>query len=90
MSRLTDLVRFYALLDRLAYSVGGPRTLASLGSYRDWPTRGVYFFFEDREVRRESGTGSRVVRVGTCAHSRIMFDSSSTVSATSRAQFRRW
>ncbi len=31
------------------------------------PARGVYFFFEEGEERRESGTGMRVVRVGTHA-----------------------
>lgn len=67
MSRLSDLVRFYALLDRLKECLGGPRTLASIGGFRDWPNRGVYFFFEPFEVRRESGDGPRVVRVGTHA-----------------------
>jgi hypothetical protein len=30
-----------------------------------WPTRGVYFVLEKGELRSGSGTGSRVVRVGT-------------------------
>ena len=33
----------------------------------EWPQRGVYFFMELGEVRRESGEGLRVVRVGTHA-----------------------
>ncbi len=33
----------------------------------DWPKRGVYFFFEPGEVRSDTGTGVRVVRVGTHA-----------------------
>ena len=33
----------------------------------DWPRRGVYFFHEPGEVRREIGTGLRIVRVGTHA-----------------------
>ncbi|MAY33586.1 MAG: hypothetical protein CMM86_13375 [Rhodovulum sp.] len=33
----------------------------------DWPMRGVYFFFEDGELRSQSGSGPRVVRVGTHA-----------------------
>jgi hypothetical protein len=67
MSRLSDLVRFYTLLDRLKQRLGGTRTLASFEGLRDWPERGVYFFFEPSEVRRESGVGPRVVRVGTHA-----------------------
>ena len=67
MSRLSDLVRFYALLDRLKQRLGGTRTLASFEGLRDWPERGVYFFFEPTEARNESGVGPRVVRVGTHA-----------------------
>ena len=33
----------------------------------DWPRRGVYFFFEEGEERSESGSGRRVVRIGTHA-----------------------
>jgi hypothetical protein len=67
MSRLADLFRFYSLLHRLEKRVGGNRTLADLGRFRDWPKRGVYFFTEPFEVRRHSGTGPRVIRVGTHA-----------------------
>jgi hypothetical protein len=67
MNRLADLIRFYELLESLRESVGGTRTLTSLGSFRDWPRRGVYFFFELGEFRRDSGDGLRVVRVGTHA-----------------------
>jgi hypothetical protein len=67
MSRLSDLVRFYKLLDHLKQGLGGTRTLATLNDVRDYPTRGVYFFFEPSEVRQESGGGPRVVRVGTHA-----------------------
>jgi hypothetical protein len=65
MSRLDDLQQFYAMLDLLAQRIGGARTLATAGSTRDLPLRGVYLFFEPLEVRRESGIGPRVVRVGT-------------------------
>ena len=67
MTRLADVVKFYAFLDRLEERVGGVRTLASIGNFRDWPDRGVYFFFEAGEVRRDSGNGPRIVRVGTHA-----------------------
>lgn len=67
MSRLPDVVTFYALLDRLKQKLGGFRSLATLTTFRDWPRRGVYFFFEPTEGRQESGDGPRVVRVGTHA-----------------------
>lgn len=66
-SRLSDLRRFYALMDDLARSTGGPRRLADCSGRLDWPTRGVYFFMEPGEVRFESGDGPRIVRVGTHA-----------------------
>jgi hypothetical protein len=36
-------------------------------SFANCPARGVYFFFEDGEARTQSGSDSRVVRVGTHA-----------------------
>lgn len=65
--RLTDLRRFYALMDDLAQGLGGLRTLADCSGRMVWPLRGIYFFQEHGEVRRESGTGPRIVRVGTHA-----------------------
>ena len=67
MKRLSDLSRFYALLDRLTVTIGGSRLLSECDGRMDWPKRGVYFFFEDGEVRSDSGDGPRVVRVGTHA-----------------------
>lgn len=63
--RLHDLVRFYALLQRLEQAVGGARRLADCTGRMDWPRRGVYFFREEGESRSDSGTGPRIVRVGT-------------------------
>ena len=65
--RLADLRRFYALLDELARRTGGPRTLAACSGRMEWPQRGVYFFMESGEGRRESGEGLRIVRIGTHA-----------------------
>jgi hypothetical protein len=67
MSRLADLHRFYDQLEGLSQRLGGTRTLATLSDFRDWPNRGLYFFFETSENRRESGSGPRIVRVGTHA-----------------------
>jgi hypothetical protein len=67
MSRLADVACFYDLLDRLEQRLGGTRTLATFDRYRDWPHRGLYLFFELSEIRRESGNGPRIVRVGTHA-----------------------
>src|SRR6516165_4541392 len=65
--RISDLQNFYELLGFLAERVGGPRTLAVCSGRLGWPRRGVYFFMEEGEVRSDSGTGPRIVRVGTHA-----------------------
>ncbi len=67
LQRLADLQRFYAFLDELAGRTGGARRLAECSGRMEWPQRGVYFFMEPGEVRRDSGEGLRVVRVGTHA-----------------------
>jgi hypothetical protein len=67
VDRQADLVRFYSILGRLESRIGGARTLANSSGRMDWPRRGVYFFFEPGELRRETGSGFRVVRVGTHA-----------------------
>ena len=64
---VADIARFYDLLDRLAVRVGGLRVLADCTGGMKWPQRGVYFFYEDGETRSGSGSGRRVVRVGTHA-----------------------
>lgn len=45
-----DLERFYEILSRLASCTGGLQPLAT-ANQRNWPERGVYFFFEDGEDR---------------------------------------
>ena len=67
MARLEDLKRFYGVLNRLEEKVGGKRKLVNCHGRMDWPDRGVYFFFEPGEMRSDSGTGLRVVRVGAHA-----------------------
>lgn len=66
-NRLAHVGQFYTTLERLSEGVGGPRLLAQCTGRMDWPRRGVYFFMEPNEVRTDSGTGPRVVRVGTHA-----------------------
>lgn len=65
--RLIDLKRFYSVLDELSQKLRGPRILLNCSGRMDWPIRGVYFFQEPGENRAESGSGPRVVRVGTHA-----------------------
>lgn len=65
MTRLHDVVSFYGLLGDLSRGVGGPRQLVDCTGGSGWPAKGVYFFFEEGEERTTSGTGPRVVRVGT-------------------------
>lgn len=62
-----DLAEFYRLLTRLELATGGRRKLGETHGRMPWPHRGVYFFFEPGETRNESGSGLRVVRVGTHA-----------------------
>jgi hypothetical protein len=71
--RIDDLQRFYAALSILQQRSGGTQTLAVCSGRMKWPQRGVYFFSELGEERSHSGSGLRVVRVGTHAlktHSR--------------------
>jgi hypothetical protein len=67
MTRRDSLGRFYGVLSLLAERNGGIRTLRDCHGRLTWPVRGVYFFFEGAEMRSDSGSGSRVVRVGTHA-----------------------
>ena len=67
MPRLDHLKRFYILLDTLEDRLGGARRLTDCSGRMQWPRRGVYFFMESGENRADSGTGSRLVRVGTHA-----------------------
>ena len=65
VNRHSDTFRFYELLDRLAEHCGGPRLLQSCHGRMDWPQNGIYFFYEPGETRAGTGSGGRVVRVGT-------------------------
>lgn len=63
--RAGDIERFYALLDELEERLDGARRLADSSGHMGWPKRGVYFFREPQEVRTDTGTAARIVRVGT-------------------------
>ena len=65
--RVDNLKKFYTLLDALEDRMAGMRRLSDCSGRTPWPKRGVYFFLESGEVRTDSGTGPRVVRVGTHA-----------------------
>jgi hypothetical protein len=65
--RGADLVRFYRLLGELEALNGGRYRLAGAGPEGPWPRRGVAWFFEKTELRAETGSGPRVVRVATHA-----------------------
>ena len=66
-NRIAHLTQFYTILERLSQGLGGARLLSQCTGRMDWPRRGVYFLLEPNEVRTDSGTGPRVVRVGTHA-----------------------
>jgi len=65
--RRDQLTRFYAILDVLERQIGGQRTLENCSGRLPWPRRGVYFFRENGESRTDTGSGPRIVRVGTHA-----------------------
>ncbi len=62
-----DVINFYRLMDELERRIGGKRKLGDAHGRMYWPKRGVYFFFEEGEMRTGSGQGPRIVRVGTHA-----------------------
>ncbi len=69
-SRTNDLTRFYSALAHLESGISGKLRLSCCDGKMYWAKakkRGVYFFFENGELRSDSGGGSRVVRVGTHA-----------------------
>jgi len=67
LQRRKDLQCFYAILDNLRDNANGARLLSECTGRMDWPDRGVYFFHENGENRSDTGSGLRVVRVGTHA-----------------------
>lgn len=67
MNRLRDVERFYAILGDLEARTGPFPHLRECHGRMKWPARGVYFFFEAGEARSTSGSGPRVVRIGTHA-----------------------
>jgi hypothetical protein len=66
MSRLDLVNRFYEILKDLEDRSGGKRRLADCSGKMAWPKRGIYFFFEPGERRKERNC-LRIVRVGTHA-----------------------
>lgn len=67
MSKISCLDKFYDLLDNLEERIGGRHRLGDCDGRMAWPTRGVYFFFEPREVRSVNSLHPRVVHVGANA-----------------------
>jgi hypothetical protein len=66
MTRLLELQRLYELLGSHSDRQGGRRRLADVNTAL-LPRRGDYFFFDEEELRQDSGVGPRIVRVGTHA-----------------------
>lgn len=66
MGHSDDVDEFYQQLQRLEQRLGGTRRLGECTGRQPWPRRGVYFIFEEGELRHDGAT-PRVVRVGTHA-----------------------
>ena len=67
ISRKNNLRRLYRHFDLLAAKLGGMRRLDEISRHKDWPLRGIYFFFDPDEPRLGSGIGPRLIRIGTHA-----------------------
>ncbi len=67
MPRIYDVEKFYGIMENLEKRLGGKRVLEKCDGRMSWPRRGIYFFFNEDENRAHSGTGPRVVRIGTHA-----------------------
>ena len=65
--RHAHLEQFYEIMEALETKLGGKKSLVNCTGGMDWPERGVYFFFQNSEHRKDSGHGLRVVRIGTHA-----------------------
>ncbi len=65
--RQSDLIRFYSILEDLERKLINKPILSNSSGRQNWPNRGVYFFFELDQMRSDSGSGLRVVRIGTHA-----------------------
>lgn len=61
----SQVTQFCEQLDRLAVKLDGGRQLAICHGRMDWPSHGVYFFYEPDEYRASGSKQFRVVRVGT-------------------------
>lgn len=61
----SDLEDLYGLLANLRTAEGGGRILRDCTGHDDWPERGVYFLFEQGELRSTFTGVQRVVRIGT-------------------------
>lgn len=64
--RTHEIQQFYTLMNELEQRLGGKRLLKDCTS-KGWPKRGVYFFYEPGERRTITGSGQRIVRIGTHA-----------------------
>ena len=92
MARLDDLKKFYGLMENLEKNSGRKHTLGDCDRDTVKSTSGVYFFFEDGEVRTKSGNGDRVVRVGESSnlYDRICRKHRGPADRIGRGVFRKW
>lgn len=62
-----EVQRFYELMNRLETAIGGPFLLGDEATGENWPSRGVYFLYEEDQRRLVRPFSFRMVRVGTHA-----------------------
>lgn len=69
MSRIQDLNDFYKILKKAECKIEGKKLLSNCHGRMQWIKKGVYFFFEDGELR-DNNKDMRITRVGTHAVSK--------------------
>lgn len=67
MNRLKDIKSLYQILAKLEKKIGGKIPFEASIDEEGLPTKGIYFIFEQGEMRSTSGKGMRIVKVGTHA-----------------------
>ncbi|EMR74531.1 hypothetical protein MBGDF03_01182, partial [Thermoplasmatales archaeon SCGC AB-540-F20] len=65
MTIYSDVDEFYSIINQLKEKTKGMRLLSHCDGKMNWPKKGIYFFFENNELKNNGNL--RIVRIGTHA-----------------------